>query len=65
MGKVTIAEGFPALAQEWQWNHRGASPFWAGMEGRTPMKRLRKLRLDLPDEFACFPVMLLDEVAVI
>ncbi len=35
------------------------------MEGRTPMERLRKWGLDLPDEFACFPVMLLDVVAVI
>jgi len=29
------------------------------------MERLWKLGLDLPDEFACFPVMLLDVVAVI
>ena len=29
------------------------------------MERLRELGLDLPDEFAAFPVVLLDEVAVI
>jgi len=33
LGKVTIAEVFPALAQEWQWNHRGTSPFWGGNGG--------------------------------
>lgn len=35
------------------------------MEGKTLMKRLRELGVELPDEFAAFPVVLLDEVAVI
>jgi hypothetical protein len=35
------------------------------MEGKTPMEKLRKFGLDLPDEFACFPVILLDKVVVI
>ena len=49
-----------------QWYYNVERPhFRAGMEGRTPMERLRELGLDLPDEFACFPVVLLDEVAVI
>jgi|Deesub1362A_J573_1020465.scaffolds.fasta_scaffold33944_1 hypothetical protein len=34
------------------------------MEGKTPMEKLRELGLNLPDEFAAFPVVLLDEVAV-
>jgi len=29
------------------------------------MEKLRELGLDLPDEFACFPVVLLDEVAMV
>ena len=29
------------------------------------MRSCRELGWDLPDEFACFPVILLDEVAVI
>ena len=34
------------------------------MEGKPPIERLRELGLDLPDEFAAFPVVLLDEMAV-
>ena len=32
---------------------------------RGPMKKLRELRPDLPDGFACFPVILLEEVAMV
>ena len=35
------------------------------MNGESPLEKLRELGWDLPDEFACFPVILLDEVAVI
>ena len=35
------------------------------MNGLSPMEKLRELGVDLPDEFAAFPVILLDEVAVI
>jgi len=63
--KVTTAEKFLTLAQKWQWKYHGAPHFGAGMEGKTPIERLRELGLDLPDEFARFPVMLPDEVAVI
>ena len=35
-----------------------------GMDGKSPLAKLRELGWDLPDEFACFPVVLLDEVAV-
>ncbi|MCD6540946.1 hypothetical protein J7K76_03815, partial [Candidatus Bipolaricaulota bacterium] len=66
LGEVTTAEEFLALAQKWQWYYNVERPhFGAGMEGRTPMERLRELGLDFPDEFAAFPVVLLDEVAVI
>ena len=66
LGEVTTAEEFLALAQKWQWYYNVERPhFGAGMEGRTPMEMLRELGLDLPDEFAAFPVVLLDEVAVI
>ena len=66
LGEVTTAEEFLALAQKWQWYYNVERPhFGAGMEGRTPMEKLRELGLDLPDEFAAFPVVLLDEVAVI
>jgi len=34
------------------------------MEGSTPIEKLRELGLDVPDEFACFPAVLLDEVAM-
>ena len=35
------------------------------MDGKTPMEKLRELGFDLLDEFATFPVVLLDEVVVI
>jgi len=35
------------------------------MEGKSPLKKLRELGFDLLDEFATFPVVLLNEVAVI
>ncbi|HEC63111.1 MAG TPA: hypothetical protein ENI38_01805 [Candidatus Acetothermia bacterium] len=35
------------------------------MNGKSPLEKLRELGWDLPDKFACFPVILLDEVAVI
>ena len=35
------------------------------MKGKTLIERLWELGLDLSDEFAAFPVVLLDEVAVI
>jgi len=35
------------------------------MNGKSPLAKLRELGWDLPDEFACFPVVLLDEIAVI
>ena len=37
--------------------------FGVGMDGKTPMEKLRELGFDLLDEFATFPVVLLDEVA--
>jgi len=36
-----------------------------GMNGKSPLEKLRELGWDLPDKFACFPVILLDEVGVI
>ena len=39
--------------------------FGAGMEGKSLLERLRELGFDLPDEFAAFLVIPLDEVAVI
>jgi len=35
------------------------------MEGKSLLERLRELGFDLPDEFAAFLVIPLDEVAVI
>ena len=59
-------EEFLRLARRWQYYYNVERPhFGAGMEGKTPMEKLRELGLDLPDEFACFPVILLDKVAVI
>ena len=65
-GEVTTTGEFLALAQRWQWYYNVERPhFGAGMEGRTLMEKLRELGLDLPNEFAAFPAILLDEVAVI
>lgn len=66
LGEVTTTGQFLQLAQRWQWYYNVERPhFGAGMEGKAPMEKLRELGLDLPDEFATFPVILLDEVAVI
>jgi hypothetical protein len=35
------------------------------MGGSSSMEKLRELGLNLPDEFTAFPVVLLDEVAII
>ncbi len=65
LGKVRDTEGFLRLAQRWQWYYNVERPhFGVGMEGKPPMQKLRELGLDLPDEFAAFPVVLLDEMAV-
>lgn len=65
LGKVRDTEGFLRLAQRWQWYYNVERPhFGVGMEGKPPIEKLRELGLDLPDEFAAFPVVLLDEMAV-
>jgi len=59
-------EEFLRRAQGWQYYYDvERSHFGAGMEGKSPMGKLRELGFDLPDEFAAFPVVLLDEVAMI
>jgi len=35
------------------------------MEGKIPKEKLREPGLELPDEFAAFPVVFLDEIPVI
>ena len=57
--------GFLRKAQRWQYYYNVERPhFGAGMDGKTPIEKLRELGFDLPNEFAAFPVILLDEVAV-
>ena len=59
-------EGFLRGAQRWQHHYNVERPhFGVGMNGKSPLAKLRELGWDLPDKFACFPVILLDEVAVI
>ncbi|MGY4706328.1 helix-turn-helix domain-containing protein [Candidatus Bipolaricaulota sp. J31] len=66
VGKVETPEEFLRLAQWWQWYYNVERPhFGVGMEGKSPMAKLRELGLELPDEFAAFPVVILDELAVI
>ena len=57
-----FSEGCTKVAASLQ---RGAATFWVGMNGKSPLEKLQELGWGLPDEFACFPVILLDEVAVI
>ncbi len=58
-------EGFLRLAQRWQYYYNVERPhFGVGMNGKSPLMKLQELGLDLPGEFAGFPVILLDEVAV-
>jgi len=64
--KVRTVAGFLRRAQRWQHYYNVKRPhFGAGMEGKSPLERLRELGFDLPDVFAAFPVIPLDEVAVI
>jgi len=66
LGRAKTAEEFLKMAQRWQYYYNVERPhFGAGMEGKSPLERLRELGFDLPDEFAAFPVIPLDEVAVI
>ena len=59
-------EGFLRRAQGWQYYYNVERPhFGVGMNGKSPLEKLQELGWDLPDKFACFPVILLDEVAVI
>ncbi len=52
-------------AQRWQYYYNVQRPhFGKGMDGRTPLEKLRELGYDLPDDFAAFPVVLLDALAV-
>ena len=66
LGRVRTVEGFLRRAQGWQYYYNVERPhFGVGMNGKSPLEKLRELGWDLPDKFACFPVILLDEVAVI
>jgi len=66
VARAKSTEQFLNMAQRWQYYYDARWPhFGMGMEGSTPMEKLRELGLDLPDEFACFPVVLLDEVAMV
>ena len=66
LGRVRTVEGFLSRAQRWQYYYNVERPhFGAGMEGKSLLERLRELGFDLPDEFAAFLVIPLDEVAVI
>ena len=66
LGRAKTIQRFLRLAQRWQYYYNVERPhFGAGMNGLSPMEKLRELGVDLPDEFAAFPVILLDEVAVI
>ena len=37
--------------------------FGKGMNGKPPLQRLRELGYDLPEEFACFPPIILDDIS--
>ncbi|RLE06823.1 hypothetical protein DRJ00_09120 [Candidatus Aerophobetes bacterium] len=37
--------------------------FGKGINGKPPLQRLRELGYDLPEEFACFPPIILDDVS--
>jgi hypothetical protein len=66
LGRVKTVEEFLGRAQNWQYYYDVERPhFGVGMNGKSPLEKLRELGCELPDEFACFPVILLDEVAVI
>jgi len=39
--------------------------FVVGMDGKSPLEKLRELGLELPEELPCLPVVLLDEVATV
>lgn len=59
-------EEFLGLAQRWQFYYNVHRPhFGAEMGGLTPIQKLRALDFDLPNEFGAFPVLLLDEVAMV
>ena len=66
LGRVKTVGEFLKAAQRWQYYYDVERPhFGAGMEGKSPLGKLRELGWDLPDEFACFPVVILDEVAMV
>jgi len=66
LGRMKTVEGFLRGAQRWQYHYNVERPhFGARMDGKSPLEKPRELGLDLPDEFACFPVVLLDEVAMV
>ena len=52
--------------EPWGANGGGTITPWSGptSEQKTPIEKLRELGFDLPNEFAAFPGILLDEVAV-
>lgn len=63
--RISTEEEFLRYAQRWQFHydvHR--LHFGAGMDGLSPLGKLRALGLELPEEFAAFPVVVLDEVAM-
>ena len=65
LGRMRTVAGFLRQEQRWQYYYNvERRHFRAGMDGKTPIEKRRELGFDLPNEFAAFPVILLDEVAV-
>jgi transposase len=52
-------------AQQWQFYYNAERPhFGYKMDGLTPLRKLRQLHLNLPKDFANFPVMILDKYSL-
>ena len=64
LGKIRTEGGLLQKAAGWVYYYNLVRPhFGAGMDGKTPFAKLRDLGIDVPEEFALFPPLILDRIS--
>lgn len=59
---IETEEEFLKMAWRWiYWYNTKRPHYGAGMDGKTPLEKLRALGYNFPNEFAAFPPILLDK----
>ncbi len=63
--QMTDEESFLRLASKWEYYYNVHRPHLGkGMNGKSPLAKLRELGYDLPDRFGLLPPVILDRISV-